>query len=160
MPIPQLNPVRHYGHFPSGREPMTKKGKRKKIVKILALVAVASLAVSFIAGTAVVAWISRDLPDPNKLNDRQISQSTKIYDRTGEQLLYEIYQNQKRTLVNLDQIADLAKKATIAVEDKHFYEHSGVRITSILRAGFNNLIGRRAGSGGNRCRPVDGGIRI
>ncbi len=148
MPIPQLNPVRHYGHFPSGREPMTKKGKRKKIVKILALVAVASLAVSFIAGTAVVAWISRDLPDPNKLNDRQISQSTKIYDRTGEQLLYEIYQNQKRTLVNLDQIADLAKKATIAVEDKHFYEHSGVRITSILRAGFNNLIGRRAGSGG------------
>ena len=96
----------------------------------------------------VVIWVSRDLPSPDKLADRSVSQSTKIYDRTGTRLLYEIYQNQKRTIVNLDQIAPLAIKATIAVEDKYFYEHSGIRLLSILRAGFNNLIGRRSGGGG------------
>ncbi len=104
--------------------------------------------ITFIAGTAVVAYISRDLPDPNKINDRQVSQSTKIYDRTGTHLLYEIYQNQKRTLVELNQIATYAQKATIAVEDKNFYSHGGIQITSIIRAGFNNLIGRKTGSGG------------
>ena len=102
----------------------------------------------FLTGTVVVIWVSRDLPSPDKLADRSVSQSTKIYDRTGTRLLYEIYQNQKRTIVNLDQIAPLAIKATIAVEDKYFYEHSGIRLLSILRAGFNNLIGRRSGGGG------------
>jgi len=104
--------------------------------------------VGFIATTAVFAWVSKDLPDPNRLNDRQVPQSTKIYDRTGEHLLYEVYQNQKRTLVNLDQMSPLLPKAVISVEDKKFYEHSGVRIVSIIRAGFNNLIGRKTGSGG------------
>lgn len=115
---------------------------------MLGLAIVVMTTAGFIVGTAMVAWISRDLPDPDKLKDRQISQSTKIYDRSGAHLLYEIYQNQKRTLVDFSQISDYAKKATIAVEDKHFYEHSGVRLTSIIRAGFNNLIGRKTGSGG------------
>lgn len=102
----------------------------------------------FIVGTMTVVWVSKDLPDPNKLNDRQVPQSTKIYDRTGEHLLYEVYQNQKRTLIELDQMSPLLPKAVIAVEDRKFYEHSGVRVVSILRAGFNNLIGRKSGSGG------------
>lgn len=106
------------------------------------------IALGFIGGTAVVLWVSRDLPDPNKLADRQVEQSTKIFDRTGEHLLYEIYQNQKRTVVNLDQIAPSAVQATIAIEDKTFYEHSGVKITSIIRAAFNNLIGSHSGGGG------------
>lgn len=147
MSSPQPNPRRHYGHLPD-TEPLSSKEKKKKILKIIGMWAAIGLAASFIVGTGVVAWISRDLPDPNKLNDRQVSQSTKIYDRTGEHLLYEVYQNQKRTLVEMDQISDFAKKATVAVEDKNFYEHSGIRIQSILRARFNSLIGRRAGSGG------------
>lgn len=102
----------------------------------------------FILGTIVIVWIGKDLPDPNRLSDRQVSQSTKIYDRTGEHLLYEVYQNQKRTLVGLDQMSPMIPKAVVAVEDKKFYEHSGVAVLSIMRAGFNNLIGRKTGSGG------------
>ncbi len=117
-------------------------------LKKLAVLAVVTGLLLFLTGTVVVIWVSRDLPSPDKLADRSVSQSTKIYDRTGTRLLYEIYQNQKRTIVNLDQIAPLAIKATIAVEDKYFYEHSGIRLLSILRAGFNNLIGRRSGGGG------------
>jgi penicillin-binding protein 1A len=147
MPIPKLNSKRRYGHL-DGDQNLSPQEKRKRWLKIIGLVAAVGVSASFIIGTIVVAWISRDLPDPDKLNSRQVSQSTKIYDRTGEHLLYEVYQNQKRTLVDLDKIADFAKQATIAVEDKHFYEHSGVRVVSIIRAGFNNIIGRRAGSGG------------
>lgn len=106
------------------------------------------LALSFIAGTIIMVRISDELPDPDKLSDRPIAQSTKIYDRTGEHLLREIYQDQKRTLVELEDISPLAIQAVVATEDKHFYEHKGVRIVSILRAGFNNMIGRRSGSGG------------
>ena len=147
MPIPQLEKSRHYGRLP-GTESVPRKEKNKKLIKNLVLTGVVLIIMGFIGGTAVVALISRDLPDPDKLNDRQIPQSTKIYDRTGEQLLYEVYQNQKRTLITLDQMATSALKATIAVEDKNFYKHGGVQIKSIIRAGFNNLIGRKSGSGG------------
>ena len=151
MPIPQLHHSRHYGRLPDS-EPASRKEKktynRKRMVKNLAWTVIILIITGFIVGTGVVAWISRDLPDPDKINDRQVSQSTKIYDRTGTRMLYEVYQNQKRTLVNLDQMAASVLKATIAVEDKDFYEHSGIQIKSIIRAGFNNLIGRKSGSGG------------
>ena len=151
MPIPQLHASRHYGRLPES-EPARRKEKRaynrKKILKIIGWTAIVGSLGVFIIGTITVAWVSRDLPDPDKINSRQVSQSTKIYDRTGANMLYEIYQNQKRTLVNLDQIATSAQKATIAVEDKNFYQHGGIQIKSIIRAAFNNLIGRKSGSGG------------
>ncbi len=104
--------------------------------------------VGIIAAIGVLAYVSKDLPDPNRLSEREIWQSTKIYDRTGEHLLYEAYQNQKRTLVGLDQMMPLLPKAVVSIEDKGFYQHSGVQVRSILRAAFNNLIGKRSGSGG------------
>lgn len=151
MPTPQLHGSRQYGRVSESKpSPHRENSPRdsKSLLKILILTAVVGITIIFVVGTITVAWISRDLPDPNKINDRQVSQSTKIYDRTGTHLLYEIYQNQKRTLVDLDQIATFAQKATIAVEDKGFYQHGGIQVTSIIRAGLNNLIGRRAGSGG------------
>jgi 1A family penicillin-binding protein len=106
------------------------------------------LAVGFIFGTIIMLRLSSELPDPNKLSDRPIAQSTKIYDRTGQHLLREVYQDQKRTLVELNDISPFVTQAVVATEDKHFYEHKGIRILSIIRAGFNNMIGRRTGSGG------------
>ncbi|MBU0661298.1 PBP1A family penicillin-binding protein [Patescibacteria group bacterium] len=90
--------------------------------------------VGFVMVTIIFAFGSRDLPDPNKLTDRQIAQSTKIYDRTGEHLLYEIYSDEKRTLVELEEIPDFVVQGVIATEDKVFYEHWGVRPLSIIRA--------------------------
>lgn len=122
--------------------------KKGGLFKKLAITLFILLAGGFVVGTGVVIWVSRDLPDPNKLADRKVEESTKIFDRTGQHLLYEVYQNQKRTVVGMDQIASTTVQATIAIEDKNFYQHNGIRITSILRAGFNDLIGRKAGSGG------------
>lgn len=96
----------------------------------------------------LVAVVSSQLPDPDKLTDRVVAQSTKIYDRTGKHLLYEIFSNERRTLVELEEIPTYAIYATIATEDKKFFEHKGVRWVSVLRAGMSNLLGRKEGSGG------------
>jgi len=116
----------------------------KRVIKTVLLLFV----LTWLAGTIIIAWASRDLPDPNKLIERSIAQSTKIYDRTGEHLLYEVYNNKKRTLVELADIPEYARWATILVEDKNFYQHKGVAWLSIIRAFVNNIFGRRVGSGG------------
>jgi 1A family penicillin-binding protein len=103
---------------------------KKKMMTIVVLF----IALGFIATTVIVAWASRDLPDPNKLTDRQVAQSTKIYDRTGEHILYEIFADQKRTIIELDQISEHIINGVIATEDTKFFEHRGIRPLSIIRA--------------------------
>ncbi|HEU0050731.1 MAG TPA: PBP1A family penicillin-binding protein [Patescibacteria group bacterium] len=87
----------------------------------------------------VAAWISRDLPDPNTLTTRQVPQSTKIYDRTGTHLLYELHGDEKRTLVKITDLPVYVKQATIAIEDKDFYQHHGVYWKGIVRAVWTDL---------------------
>lgn len=128
-------------------EPAYQKIRKLPTKNLLILGATAVLAL-FVIGTVTILVISNDLPDPNHLNDRQVSQSTKIYDRTGEHLLYEIYGKQKRTLVDTENMSPYIGKAVVSIEDKNFYQHSGISVLSIARAGVNNLIGRRTGGGG------------
>lgn len=91
-------------------------------------------------------WLTHDLPDPNRLIERQIAQSTKIYDRTGQTVLYDIHGDQKRTLVNLKDIPDNVKNATITIEDKDFYKHKGFSLWAIFRTTITNvLFGKKAG---------------
>ncbi|MBU1146103.1 penicillin-binding protein, partial [Patescibacteria group bacterium] len=90
--------------------------------------------ISGIIGVGALAWFSRDLPDPNKLLDRQVAQSTKIFDRTGEHVLYEIYSDQKRTMIELTDIPEYVKQATIVAEDRGFYTHHGFDWKGILRS--------------------------
>lgn len=79
-----------------------------------------------------------DLPSPTNLSVGLIPKTTKIYDRNGA-LLYEIYANQNRTIVKLDQIPGYLKNGTIAIEDRDFYNHPGFDIRGILRALISDL---------------------
>lgn len=93
-----------------------------------------------------ILWLSKDLPNPNQLINREIAQSTKIYDRTGETILYEIHGEEKRTLISLNDIPDYVKQATIAIEDKNFYKHKGFSFLAILRTAITNVVfGKKAG---------------
>lgn len=83
----------------------------------------------------------QELPNPKALETRQIPQTTKIYDRNGV-LLTQIYGPQDRTLVQLSEIPDSMKKATIAIEDKNFYTHPGFDFQAILRAIREDISGR------------------
>lgn len=88
----------------------------------------------FIIGITIIWLSSLRVPDFRSFEDRKVINSTKIYDRTGEILLYDIHQDVKRTNVSFDSMGSNIKNATVAVEDAEFYNHKGIRITSILRA--------------------------
>jgi penicillin-binding protein 1A len=81
----------------------------------------------------------RDFPRPEIFAERELFQSTKIYDRTGSVLLYEIYGEEKRTFVPLSQIPKYLKDAVISAEDSNFYHHIGVDPRSIFRALLSDL---------------------
>lgn len=105
------------------------------------------MVLGFLFTTIMVAWASKDLPDPDRLTDREVDQSTKIYDRTGEHLLYEIFANERRTIVNLEDIPQNLINGVIATEDTRFYEHKGIRPLSIMRAFVYGLFSRKRISG-------------
>ncbi|NTU98598.1 PBP1A family penicillin-binding protein [Candidatus Falkowbacteria bacterium] len=92
-------------------------------------------------------YLSKGLPDPNKLIDRQVAQSTKIYDRKGETVLYEIYGDQKRTMVSLSDIPMNVRNATIAIEDKGFYKHGAFSLWAIFRTVVMNVVKHQKAGG-------------
>lgn len=120
---------------------MPKNAKNlKPWVKNGVFLGVGLIILGFFTFTVYAAWISRDLPDPDVLSSRDVPQSTKIYDRTGEVLLYEIHGDEKRTLVKIEDIPDYSKWATIAIEDKEFYQHHGIYWRGLVRAVINGLL--------------------
>jgi 1A family penicillin-binding protein len=82
----------------------------------------------------IFVYYAKDLPRPEKFTERSLIQSTKIYDRSGEHLLYEIYGEEKRTWVSLDGIPDDMQKGVIATEDATFYSNPGIDLKGIARA--------------------------
>lgn len=93
-----------------------------------------------IAGFIFFFNITRSLPKPEEIVDIQVSQSTKIYDRDGESLLYEIYGEEKRTIVEPSEIPNFVREATISIEDDSFYSHPAFDIRGIIRALVTNFI--------------------
>lgn len=82
---------------------------------------------------AVSIAFSRDLPDPTKLVNREVAESTKIYDRNGV-LLYSVFEDKDRTFVPIDQMSEDLIHATLATEDAEFYLHNGIDLEGIMRA--------------------------
>ena len=88
----------------------------------------------------ILLWLSSlRIPDFHSFNDRVVTNSTKIYDRTGKILLYDIHKDVKRTDISSEMMGVNIKNATVAIEDSEFYTHGGIRITSIVRAFLSNL---------------------
>ncbi len=100
-----------------------------------------SFIILILVGFIFYLRLLHSLPEPGKLIDREVPESTKIYDRTGEHILYDVHGEVKRTFVPLDEIPDYVKWAVIALEDKDFYKHGGFSPWAILRA----IITRKGG---------------
>lgn len=80
-------------------------------------------------------WIATlQIPDIKSFNTRKITESTKIYDRTGTILLFDTGANAKRTVVPLSAISPLIPAAAIAIEDSNFYNNIGIEPMSMVRA--------------------------
>ncbi|MFA6392758.1 MAG: PBP1A family penicillin-binding protein [Candidatus Paceibacterota bacterium] len=120
--------------------------KTSKLLKNIAFVCI-GLGVIFTG--VLIVWISTlKLPDFKLFTERKIQGSTKIYDRTGEILLYDVHENIKRTVIPYEEIGTNIKNATVAIEDSDFYNHKGIRISSIIRATiWAKLTGRKVQGG-------------
>ncbi|MDD5606761.1 MAG: PBP1A family penicillin-binding protein [Candidatus Pacebacteria bacterium] len=93
-------------------------------------------------------YYGRDLPRPEKFTERTIVESTKIYDRSGKTLLYELYGEERREFVLLKDVPDYLIQAIIATEDSNFYSHKGIDLGGIIRSLQENLRkGRTVGGG-------------
>lgn len=126
---------------------MKRRYKNRKFFKNLVLLG----AGIFILTTGIIIiWLSSlRIPDFHSFENRKVVNSTKIYDRTGEILLYDIHQDTKRTDVSFEDMGVNIKNATVAIEDSEFYNHGGIRITSILRAVLSNVFGTGRTQGGS-----------
>ncbi len=91
------------------------------------------IAIIYLSYQAIIS-----LPNPKTLTTHDMQTTTKIYDRNNN-LLYEIYANENRTPIKLEQVPEIVKKATVAIEDKEFYFHNGLSIRGIIRALIRNL---------------------
>jgi len=134
------------------RGPSGRRGPRRRPKDILTYAAII-LAALFLAGTlcfiGLFIWVAGDLPDPDNISQRSIAQTTKIFDRTGEHVLYEVHGEEKRTVVDLDEISPHVIHATIAAEDKDFYQHKGFSLRGFIRAFLKNLLRGGRGQGGS-----------
>lgn len=95
-----------------------------------------------LAVVAVLAYFTKDLPSPSKLSERHVAESTKILDRTGQVVLYEIHGEENRTAISFDQMPQQIKDATVAAEDAGFYNHHGLDFKAIARAALSDIMGQ------------------
>jgi membrane peptidoglycan carboxypeptidase len=105
-----------------------------------ASVALAALGTAF----GIYSYYAQDLPDPNAIETEQENfETTKIYDRTGEVLLYEVFDPRlgDREYMTLDQIPEHCINVTVALEDKTFWDNPGFDPEGIMRAFWQNLQG-------------------
>jgi membrane peptidoglycan carboxypeptidase len=109
------------------------------VAMLITAVTLTALSVPF----SYIRQVIRGLPDPAEIVKAQDNfQTSKIYDRKG-QLLYEVIDQNAgdRQWIALNQISPALICATIALEDKSFYENPGFDLRGILRALMSNLQG-------------------
>ena len=106
------------------------------------------LGAGFLVFILLSIYILKDLPSPSRLDDGgAIPYSTHLYSRDNK-LLYEIYHEQNRTPVELDSLPVYVKQATISIEDKDFYRHSGISVFGgVLRAFKETLLKKKLQGG-------------
>jgi 1A family penicillin-binding protein len=131
-----------------------KKATRKISSTILHFIFVVGLgffgvfAVIGIAGASYIIYVDTTLPSYEELVKRDVAESSRIYSRDGT-LLYEFHGEYNRTRIDLDKISPYLKNATLAVEDKDFYNHGAVSISGIGRALLANYHNGSASQGGS-----------
>jgi penicillin-binding protein 1A len=105
-----------------------------------------------IAGIAAVAWVINVANSAPSLDTRkpiELGATSRIYAADGKTRLGFINANVLRTPVHSDEIPDVVRQATVAIEDRRFYEHQGVDFEGIVRAAIKNVQSKKDIQGGS-----------
>ncbi len=123
------------------------------VIVVLAIIVTSVVGMTLIGiGSAYAVYDSfaQQLPDPTAIETEQEDfETTKIYDRTGQTLLYEIFDPYRgdRSYVKLSEVPEFCRDATIILEDKSFYQNPGFDPEGIGRAFVQNLQGEQIQGG-------------
>ncbi|CAM2150081.1 penicillin-binding protein 1A [Pararobbsia alpina] len=126
----------------SGDEPPPppKKRKRSWISRILiglAALAIAAIAVPLLAGAFALIVMAPNLPSLDAITAYHPKEPLRIF--TADHVQIAEFGEERRRFMPLNQIPDVVKKAVLAIEDARYYEHGGVDIQGVLRAGIANF---------------------
>lgn len=109
---------------------------------------VVGIGLVFLGGS--ILWVAfTPIPALNTFDQSKVAMSTKIYDRTGNTVLYDLNRDMRRTVVPLSTVSPNLQKATIAIEDSNFYNHGGISIRGTMRALFTDVVSRSFAQGGS-----------
>ncbi|MEO5499680.1 MAG: PBP1A family penicillin-binding protein [Candidatus Saccharimonadales bacterium] len=112
--------------------------RRKKILVIATPIA------AFLILTPIITYLAlaRDISDPERLMNRN-NTGVEFVDKNGE-TFFSSGASKSLKRLQLSEISDFAEKAVISSEDKNFYQHGGISITSLLAALYANVLNRDA----------------
>ncbi len=125
-----------------------KLGKKAalSVLKILLLCMLGAGIISISAGIGLFKGIISSAPDlPKSVSPSGFSSF--VYDVEGRQTAKIVAANSNRIPISMSQIPDNLTHAFVAVEDSRFYEHNGIDIKGIIRAGVDALMKGKLGQG-------------
>ncbi len=108
----------------------------------------AMLGLGGLAAAAVFGYFAADLPAAQDLETVPVALPTRIYDRSGEHLLYTL-EEERRELIGLKDVPLRLQAATIAIEDKTFWTNPGIDLGGIMRAFNANMASGGISQGGS-----------
>ncbi|MDB5245327.1 MAG: putative penicillin-binding protein [Parcubacteria group bacterium] len=109
-----------------------------------------AVGLGFLILGVTILWVAfTPIPALNSFDSRKVAQSTKIYDRTGKTVLYDLNHDVKRNIVPLSEISPNLQHATIAIEDSNFYNHGGISYTGIARSFLTDITRLSFAQGGS-----------
>ncbi len=123
---------------PPPRPPRRKRSWLSRILIALAALVVAVIAVPLLAGVFALVVMAPNLPSLDAITAYHPKIPLRIY--TADHVLIGEFGEERRRFIPFEQIPDNVKKAVIAIEDYRYYEHGGVDIQGVLRAGVANLV--------------------
>lgn len=128
----RLHPKRFWGYW------FSKQGG----IMALKIAGIGVLLLALFVG-GLFAYFRKDLDQirPGEIDKRVQTTVTKYLDRNGNLLWEDKGDGDYKLVVKSDELSDNLKKATVAIEDKDFFKHSGVSVSGTVRAAVNNFSG-------------------
>ena len=112
------------------------------VIKSLALF----FQIMFLFIGCIFLYVDKNTPNLDLISESELQQPIKIYSKDGK--LIGFFGIERRELISFEQIPENLKNAVLAAEDKDYFNHSGVKISSLVRALLGELTGSPSGGGG------------